>query len=181
MAEALLATLLVALLSMGVAAAMSFAGRQYRASMLASESKLLASTLTNVVRGELSNTPRIRLADAAGTVDSFYSRGYAHEETEMSRFYAVRVDENLNVTPAGDEAFGQLLLGSLDGEGRLVGNLLLSGAAYGTWPLQARVCVRYDAAGQVFHVTLSVRDPDGNVYPNEFDVLPLNDVIVEGP
>ena len=81
LAETLITVLLVGIVSMGVATAMAFAGRQYRASLMASDAKVLCSTLTSVIQSELSNTPKIRLADASGTLDSFYSRGYAHEET----------------------------------------------------------------------------------------------------
>ena len=175
LAELLTAVLLLSILSIGVASGVSFAGRQYKRTMIVAERKVLCSTLTEIVSGELRNTPEIRLT-AGGRMDSFYSRGFAHVDTDMSRFYSVRVDEKLNYTDAGEGAFGQLMLGNEDENGDLVGNLLLSGAAYTKYDLQARVEVDYSRTEEMFHVTLEIRSPDGEIMTSQFDVIPLNDL-----
>ena len=176
--EALLATLLVAILSLGIATGVSFAGRQYRNAMIRAEKKVLCSTLTEIITGELRNTPEIWLT-SGGKFDSFYSRGFAQEGSEQSRFYGVRLDEDMNIASAATDAYGQLLIGYENNEGEVVGSLLLSSASYTTYHLTAKVEIDYDDLDNCFHVELSIRLPDGEEDVNNFDVVPLNELQIE--
>ena len=176
--EALLATLLVAILSLGIATGIAFAGRQYRNAMIRAEKKVLCSTLTEIISGELRNTSTI-WATPSGDFDSFHSRGFAQEGSERNRFYSVRLDENMNILSADTNDFGQLLIGYEDADGEVVGSLLLSSASYTTYHLTAKVGIDYDEDDKLFHVQLSIRLPDGDIDVNEFDVIPLYDLEYE--
>lgn len=178
-AEALLAVLILALLSSGIAAGVSFAVRQYNASMVRSESMVLTSTLTSIIRNELSivsgGTGRVTVE--GNKLVSFVSRNYTsegnEEENRQSRFVVATKDA---VTKNG-KAYGYLAIQPKDGGTE---NLLVGRSSYSAYQLKARVDVTVNpAAGDTvesYTVTLSVLLPSGEVLTNVFTVLPLNTV-----
>ena len=175
--EALLATAIMLLMSLVMASGVDFAVTQYHNAVIRSESKVLCSTLANIVRAELGNTGTIKPGERVNAntvkVDSFFSRTYANKAS-LSRFYSVTVDEYDNVKPAS--GYGELLLGT-EKDGVLVGKLLLSSAAYSTYHLGAKIGVTYDETREVFHVALSICGPDRKeTLAETFDVIPLNDL-----
>lgn len=168
-AEMLVTILILALVSGGLAGGIRFGMEQYNRSMQLSEAKILCSTLTSILREELSNTHEI-WTDGE-TVSSFYSRHYADRSfDEGSRLAAVEPD-------VGEEReYGELAMMDVGGEGE--SKPLLSSASYTRFDLRVKPEVKYSDG--VFTVTLKIR-PKGaseDTLASSFCVLPLNDVQV---
>ena len=170
-AEALLATLIVAMLSAGIAAGTAFAAKQYNYSVSVSESKVLCSTLSNILRSELSATDVIAVNGAGQVVGilsspSYRTDGFAGTETEKLSVLHAAVD-------GVESNYGVLMLDEQP---------LLPAAAYTSYKLRAKADVTYDADENLFRVTLWIRTADGaERTSSSFDVMPLNDVIVRPP
>ncbi len=182
--EVLITVLIVLLMTSALVTGASFANRQYHASMKESEAKILYSTLSSVIHGELSNTRTIKLGEkVAGSADvyeleSFFSRTYANRK-DFSSFISVRVGESQEIYPTSDrDGYGELFLGTMSADG-LVGNLLVSSASYSFYHLSAKVDVKYDRSSQIFIVDLSVRDGSNEKTSGTFEVLPLNSISEE--
>ena len=166
-AESLLALLIVVLLSTGIAAGIAFATRQYNASLSMSESKVLCSSLTNILRSELSTTRKITV-NAVGKVVSiqpspnYRTAGVA--ETEAEKQSTLRALRN-----GVESSYGELMLGEQP---------LLPTAAYSSYELNASADVRYDDDPGIFEVTLTIYSSDGSkeLVSNTFEVIPLNEV-----
>ncbi len=176
--EALVALVILMLVSSGMVETIRFAIDQYHKQVTYSEAKVLCSTLTNVIRGELSNTSHIKLS-GSNNLDSFFSPNYSIDgigENNKVSFYAVDVAQKASGLSISDAAGagGELLLGKRSGSTQYTGNLLLSSASYSTYRLRAGVpLITY--SGGVFSVTLDVYSSDDKLLvENKFDVLPLN-------
>lgn len=181
-AEALLAVLIVALLSSGIAAGVSFAVRQYNAAMVRSESMVLTSTLTSIIRNELSiirggSTVTVVTDGEEKQLDTFFSKNYSSENNDddynRSRFVVATKD----AVTINDKTYGYLAIQPKDGGTE---NLLVGRSSYSAYQLKARVVVTVNptAEGNVesYDVTLSVLLPSGDLLTNDFTVLPLNTV-----
>jgi Tfp pilus assembly protein PilV len=84
LAESLLALLIILLLSAGIAGGVAFAVRQYNEAMIRSEAKVLCSSLSNVLRNELSITSDINPPpgdEGKVRIQGFISPNYAGEGT----------------------------------------------------------------------------------------------------
>ena len=177
LAETLVTLLILGLVSAGMAAGIRFGVAQYQQSVRLSEARLLCSTLTNVIRGELANTTTVELGENTGGTEyavlRFFSPNYAMKESR-SAFLSVDVTkDDLTLTE-----YGVLLLGQVDASGAVSGNLLINSAAYSSYGLRANADVRYDKSLQIFIVTLRIRSGEGSddLLSSSFDVLPLNDL-----
>ncbi|MBQ7161888.1 MAG: hypothetical protein IJR90_09295 [Clostridia bacterium] len=162
--ETMAATVILLLLSGAMATGVALATSQFGKSMVRSESKVLYSTLQNVVKNELANTKTVVLgssnADGSYQVTQFFSQNYAAHDS-LSHFV---------ILPEGSE-YGELALGS-DTET----NKLLSSSAY-TYGLGASVEVGYFRTAGYFRVNLTIWSQDGDRLISEpFDVIPLNNV-----
>ncbi|MCR4771716.1 MAG: hypothetical protein K5855_05330 [Oscillospiraceae bacterium] len=170
-AEALLATLIVALLSAGIAAGTAFAVRQYNYSVSVSESKVLCSTLSNILRSELGTTKTISVNGAGQVISIRPSKNYSvagDAGTETEKLSVLRTE--LNGT---ESSYGELMLDDRP---------LLPSGAYTSYRLRAKADVTYDEDEKLFHVTLSIRTADGEErVSSSFVVMPLNEVNVLPP
>ena len=178
----MVATILVLLVSATVVAGVGFATRQYNKSMIQSESKMLCSSLANIIRVELSNTMTVTLGDngeGGRNVEGFYSTTYASGIDVLPGFYSVTVTTNANGTRTytdNGDSYGELFLGDKVGSA-MKGNILLSSKAYTTYNIGAKVtCLTYDKDNKVFHVGLSVGKDNKEYASRNFDVVPLNEV-----
>ena len=151
LAESLLAVLLLALASTGMAVGAAFAARQYTASIAASEAKILSSTLRSAISNELSNGRNFHLEN--GFLTDFISQNYG---------------------PSGSaggfsEADGKILLNALPliGEGAYV-----RGMTARLYPISCE--------NGIFHVHLEILSRDGAVlHSSRFDVRPLNQTEIQ--
>ena len=187
-AESLLALLIVALLSIGIAAGVAFGVRQYNEAMSLSEARVLCSTLASVVRGELSVVPEAWTA-GDGTVVAFrksidrdFSSDEEKEAAQKRNFYAAEITETnsgeaINVKDPG--AYGEIVLAT--NPTKAYPDPVLSSATYSQYKLQANVAIKAEQAGnevKTFLVTISIRTKDGTERTSEtFQVIPLNKVI----
>lgn len=186
--ETLVTILILLLVSSGVVSGMRFGVEQYHRSMMLSEAKVLCSTLSSVIRSELSDTGSIRLtgsADGEGfrEVESFFSPRYAIKEDDPTSLVSVTVSKGAGAAMSeAEDGYGELLLGTVNSTTKkAAGRLLLSSAAYTTYQLRANASIRYNAAQNLFSVTLRIRTHDGDedLIVSSFDVLPLNDPTVQ--
>ena len=166
--ETMLAMLILILLSGAMATGIMFASDHFSKSMIRSESKVLYSTLENVIKNELANTKTVELgaarADGSRELTRFFSQNYAAHDA-LSSFM---------VFPEG-RAYGELALGS-----ELEVNKLLSSSAY-TYGLGASVDVSYFTSPEHFRVNLTIYNKDGiSLISEPFDVVPLNKVQTDG-
>lgn len=160
LAETLVAVLILLLVSAGLATGMTLASRQYRRSILSSESKILASTLNAVIENELANTPEKKVD--GGSV-YFYSPNYGGE----NRTFCLTEESN---------GYGKVALAdSPDGTGDVMP--LVSSSCYANG-MGAKVSVTWEGSGRgYFHVVLTIGDSAGEeLLTTTSDVLPLNDL-----
>lgn len=151
LAESLLVVLLLSFVSGGLAVGVAFATRQYTRSMLASESRILYSTLMNAISAELGNAREVKAPD--GVVTSFYTQNYPQ---------VVGTDGFSNGT--GKDA-GKLFLNNRP---------LVDDAAYARG-MKAYLAEPVAYAGGVFRVHLRIEDRTGGTLVDQsFDVIPLN-------
>lgn len=181
LSETLVALLIVLLITSAVAGGVDFASRQYKKSMLISESKVLCSSLRHIIKTELENTGTIKLGEQISEdqykLNSFFSRTYAIKES-LSSFYSVEIDDYNNKS-ISDDGYGEILLGTVK-NGKVVGNLLLGSASYTSFDLKAKADVSYAKTDSVFHVNLSIRSSAGEeLSSSSFDVIPLNQLTEE--
>lgn len=181
LSETLVALIIVLLITSAVAGGVNFASRQYKKSMLISESKVLCSSLRHIIKTELENTGTIKLGEQISgdqyKLDSFFSRTYAIKES-LCRFYSIDIDDYDNKS-VSEDGYGQILLGTVK-NGKVIGNLLMSSASYTSFDLQAKADVSYSKTDSVFHVDLSVCSSAGEeLSTSTFDVVPLNELIEE--
>ncbi len=180
LAETLIAMLILSLVSFGMAEGIRFGVEQYRRSMMLSEARVLCSTLTSVIRGELANTTNW----SETTPVSFYSPTYASEKgnsDRLSTFISATKTESgyIEAVPDSDNGlrYGELMLGKVNGDGSLSGNLLLGSRAYTSYRLRANASASYDSVNKIFVVTLRLRpaDQEKDLLVDTFHVIPLND------
>ena len=146
LAESLLAALLLALASGGMAAGVAFAARQYVRSITVSESGILCSTLRAAISAELSNGMDFRLD--GDVLTGFTSQNYGRPES------------------AGG-------FSDQDGVILLNGQPLIGEGAY-IRGMKARLRpISYENG--IFHVYLEILGRDGSVLRSSlFDARPLN-------
>jgi hypothetical protein len=167
-AETLLALLILLILSSGIAGGIAFAARQYNESVMRSEAKVLCSSLSNVLRGELSITGDIDPHpgdEGRVKVQGFVSPNYAAEgtvqagETKCASLHAQR--------DGVDAERGELMLDD---------SPLLPSAAYSSYAMDAKADVYDDRTLGLFEVTVEVWSGDGRakLAENTFEVIPLN-------
>ena len=181
LAEALVAILLISLLSMSIATGVAFGVKQYSYAVSRSEARVLCSTLENIVRDELRNASTISIgsADAAGlaSVTGYgISRNFTPSgATSLSSFIATEASNGFGYlavkTNAKDPSSGEEKTETL---------LLLSKAAYShkAQKLTAKVDVKYHQDKGYFQVQLWVKAPDSGTVDTTFDVFPLNQLII---
>ena len=182
--EMLSATLIMSFSVLCMAQGVAFGVTQYHKAMNQSESKVLCDTLSEIIRNELSTTQSVRVEDAAQSASRLtflYSNTYNDETSEM--FYSVKKGSGSGSYE--ETEYGELMYGKKQGGSAITGTLLLSSASYSYYHLGAKVEILADltdSAGtrtvDLFHVTLTVQDAQGNLLENAFDVLPLNSVSV---
>ncbi len=186
-AEMLVTVIILLLVSGGVAEGIRFGTEQYRKSMLLSEGKVLCSTLTSIIQSELSDTNVAHLVKAEGdgsvedvndyrAVDVFFS------SVGRCSLIPVTVTKNdadgtMTISKADDD-YGELLLGTVDAEGAVTGDLLLGSKAYTTYKLRVKAAIEYNPTKAIFRVKLQIRAPgeDKDILESTFSVLPLNKV-----
>ena len=165
----MLALLLVALLSMGIATGDAFGARQYHRSMAQSEAQILCSTLSSILREELSNARYMK--NEGGTVrfnSLHYTPGDADPDDGLS--CVVSVDEDAQAP----REYGLAAMCAVDRSGAPIYMLLLPASAYS---LEHALQVKLDLSwsGTEYGITISVRTPDGKeLLSNSFTVIPLN-------
>ncbi len=172
LAETMIAMVIMLLALAIVLSGIRLAQKQYHRSVILSEEKVLASSLTNIIQNELANAHTVTIAGE--DLVSFIPRTYGLEESEC-RFIAVNVADDHSISKSSN-GFGELLLGTESNTGKITGHLLLSSASYSTYKLKANVQVKY--IDDAFHVILTITDPTGESSKTEFDVLPLNDLSI---
>lgn len=158
--ETLLTMLILALSSIGMASGVGLAAREYRKSMVLSETKVLTSSLTDSIRDVLSNATAIDVTDGRDK-PKFFARDL---KGGKCRLYA---------------RDGEIWVG--DGtEDPRHNTRLLNSSAYSFYHLKASVGVTYDggASPPYFRVNLVVQDterpPSEGRFASSFDVFPLN-------
>ena len=158
--ELLCAVLILALVSGGMASAVSLGVRQYQQSMRTSEAKVLCSTLETVLRNELAYTTQIKLD--GGNVKQFQSQNFA-------------IEKNLStlMTDADrPDGYGHIILANCV-DTREFMNVLGKGAY--TNGLLAKVdSFTYDTSNHCFTVRLSVGCNGQTYATREFQVLNAN-------
>ncbi len=187
LAESLLALLIVLLLSTGIATGVAFAVRQYNAAMVRSETMVLSSTLSSIIRSDLciidAGKDRVSVVvDGEGNqwLSGYNSRNYASDvNPDTNNLSCFTIPAEGAATYRGN-TYGVLAIRPVGGTAEQE-NLLLSRAAYSSYGLKARVAVQVDSepdAGEEivksFHVTLVILTPDKKEVPTSFEVLPLN-------
>lgn len=193
-AESLLAVLIVAVLSTGIATGVAFGVRQYNEAMTLSEARILCSTLAGMVRGELSVVSKAWMA-GDGTVTAFNSgidqifpSDEEKDAAQKRNFYAAEITETnsgkaINVKDLDD--YGEIVMATYPT--KVYPMQFLGSAAYSQFSLQANIKIKADADGNTvkfFLVEIRVKTPDMD--PNEaplasetFQVIPLNTVTVQ--
>ena len=164
-AELLITLLILALSSAGMAGGVLFATEQYRASMVLSESKALCSTLSDSIKDALRNATDRPQADSHDP--SFIAKDW---RTGHSRIYALNAEGKKT-------DYGELWIGDPDADSAESHNKrMVSTAAYSRYNLQAKAQIQYEAAKNLFHVTLTIRDAQKarDVIVSRFDVFCLN-------
>lgn len=168
--EMMLAVSIMLLASAVVISGIQLGVRQYKRSVILSEEKILASSLSNIVESELANARSVTLnGDKLAT---FIPKTYGLKQSACS-FYSVTVAEDKSMVEASASKGGELVLGMKNLDNTITGHLLLSSAAYSKYKLTASIDVTYSA--NAFHVLLTIKDPSGLSTNTTFDVLPLND------
>lgn len=182
--ELLAATLILLLASQVLAQGMAFAVRSYNQSLTYSHAKQLASTLTNTIETELRYTTSITVGkesnedvDVTGkaVLLSYFSPIYG-----MTKSSFTALDEA--GAPVSDESGGEIAVYITTAEKKEIWQKMLSSASYSSYGLKAGVkSVLYDKKKNMFSVDLYIYDNGGNtLLVNQFDVLPVNDVTVNG-
>lgn len=168
MIELLVSTLIVVLVSIGLAAGVALANRQFIKMNRYSEAQELYSTLNTLLTNELRYTNSVVIKN--GNVDSFFSVTYALKNERTS---LVVLDEDGNETLLD---YGQLALGNNGQYNRLVGS-----ASYTSYNLGAKAVVTYDADKKLFTVDLDIGEVGGDsIVRDTFNVRAMNTVSVEG-
>ena len=174
MAETMVALIIVSLLSMGIATGVAFGARQYKKSVTLSESKILCSTLSSVIRNELVNATKVY----PGTPTAFDSKNYTISGSNGKRCFVMQTGEDESVTYSdGSSTFGLIYVadqGSFDNPLELI-----PAAAYSSYRLKANVSVAYHekttTVDEHFAVTVKIKDDAGDEQAEaQFIVIPLN-------
>ena len=190
-AEALIAMGIVSLVTVGVATGARFAVERYNDMMILSESKILYSTLIQIIQDELCDTDNIKLGDEVEdniyVLEGYSSKKYRNNLSEFSTFYALEKDDE-GQPFIGPSKGGEIWIGWIDGvtkdaDGHYVntgssydadGSFILSSASYSMYKLDVIVEPFYNTEYKLFHVKISVSADTGQEYVHRFDVLPLS-------
>ena len=185
--EVMVTLIILMLVTSLVARGVQLAAEHYTRSLATSESKILYSTLSNIISGELSNVKDIRSASQDA---SQYNLGAAnggtagyvlcdHYGDNYSRFFVID-PESVTSDQLITSDYGELLIGTDDG-GTLNGDFLVGSKAYSSHDLRAKVNVVYSRTDNVFHVTLKIKRKQGSkdLVSGSFDVIPLNTIEIK--
>ncbi len=172
MAETLVALLIVSLLSMGIATGVAFGTYQYKQSVIRSESKVLCSTLSSIIRNELLNANVVY----SGTPMGFDSRNYTVTDSSGKRCIMMQTGEDSY--SYGDSAYGLICMA--DQGTRAKPLELIPAAAYSAYGLKANAKAEYVTDGGYFEVVISVRNSkDVDQAEARFTVVPLNELQIK--
>lgn len=167
--ELLAATLIMLLVSLGLATGVALSNKQFVVSIRESEAEELYSTLETILTNELRFTNDVVLKNN-NEVKSFYSVTYNVKKGETS----LLVLDNEDKAVIGDK-YGQLALGNSSSNcNRLIGSGNYS------YDMGAKANIIYDINKKIFTVTLSIgRNVDtAPIVSHTFNVRPLNDITV---
>ena len=163
MAELLCATLILLMVSAGMASGVQLAQRQYLTSVRNSEAQLLYSTIETILTNELLYTTHVQYKDnEMKEVATFYSVTYAvkHHDTAL-----------VSLNKDGVEAdYGELALG-YNGEY----NRILGSASYPNG-LGAKARLEYDRDNKIFTAYLTISLNNRPYLEQTFQVMSLNNV-----
>ena len=173
LAEGLVALVIFLLVSGGMVDGVRFASEQYRKSMELSEARVLCSTLTNVIRGELSNTDVDKIEFEGGQL-RFISTHYtvAGDESTPNKpvSFLIASEDGTLIDPAKG---GELWLGTVRADGTVSGSRLLSSGSYSSYRLRVAL-PQISYSDGAFDVTLTINREDGTeLFTNSFAVFPL--------
>ena len=171
-AEGLIALMIVLLVTNGMVAGVEFAMREYRESMILSESRVLCSTLTDIINDELSNTPYV---NPGKTPLRYFSHAFAKEGKAADGKGVCFISMVPNGNSESADGYGEICVGYKKDDGSLDGapTPVISYSAYSSYHLTAKVEVDCDLEHSLFHVTLRIRPPYGEDMVTTFDVLSL--------
>ena len=171
-AETLVALLIVSLLSMGIATGVAFATKQYRQSVIRSESKVLCSTLSSIIRDELLNANFVYSGSPMG-IDS---QNYNAADSSGKRCIMMQTGED--TYSYGDSAYGLICMADQGTKAKPLE--LIPAAAYSAYGLKANAKAQYDATGGYFNVEIHVRNSKGDDQAEaRFIVVPLNELQIK--
>jgi hypothetical protein len=173
----MLALAIVALLTMGVATGVAFGAKQYTESTRQSEARILCSTLTSVLREELTNTTEIDYV--AGKLS--FSPTYKPKQSASGALSSIVYVDDTNKAVTTD--YGQLALAApAEGGADDILTPLIPAAAYSSLnDLKAQISVVPNLSGtdvQSFKINLKILTSDGakTLTESTFYVMPLNAV-----
>lgn len=173
--ESLVALIIVSLITMCVATGVSMAQRQFTLSMASSESKVLYSTLENLIRNEIAYAD---IVTYEGGDVWFSSLNYANEGGDNPTWKLVAVDEH----GVSSDGRGEIALCREGTDGQPVLERLLASTAY-TRGMTASVStsVSGGTGGKptLAVVSLSIYDGTGlELISEDFSVRPQNTEVV---
>ena len=188
----LLAAMLIMLFVGGIlTGGLRFAVREYREAGIAAHSKVLSSTLSGILKNELSNTLTVEAGSKIRELEdgweeyelkAFFSNGYANGEA-LSSLYAAEI--TAGSIKEAEDGKGELFLGRIDGSD-VSGSFLVGNKTYSELKLKAGadLSVKLNKHGsdkkedwelELFHVDLKIYSEEGEeLLKNSFDVFPLN-------
>ena len=175
LAEMLCCTLILLLVSGGMATGISVAVRQYQSQRELSNGKLLFSTLQEAITAELRYTGTVVTANPGADsteVLEFYSRSYSSRDSLSS---LAAVDEDGYITDYGELMLGDRNTGT---DTPFSGLSLISSASYADG-LQAGAEILCNCPEETFTVTLTIVSRTGEVLVSEeFDVQAVNELTI---
>lgn len=174
--ELLVATIIMLLVSLGLATGVALSNRQYINSIRQSEAQELYSTLSSVISNELRYTTKVYIDSSVSAstdgakINGFYSKTYSPSSSN-SKPYILIIDENGNETTD----FGQLAIGQASNYNRV-----LNSAVYSK-NLGVKVKIYYDEYNNLFNVDLEVGVINGDTIISNrwFSVRALNEISTE--
>lgn len=164
LSEMLVATILVVLVSMGLATGVALSNKEFIYSIRQSEAQEIYSTLSNLLTNELRYTTQVEYKNS-NEVKSFYSLTYA---IENSLSEVVVIDEDDKVVT---NDYGYIALGN-----NSTFNKILGASSYPN-NLGAKVSIKYNETSKLFTVNLDIGVIGGNSIINKsFNVRSINNI-----
>lgn len=165
--ELLAATLIMLLVSMGVATGVALSNKEFTYSIKNSEAQELFSTLQTILSNELRYTSNVQY-DTNGNVTYFFTNTYALTK-KATYLVVITTDDDGNETETTTE-YGEVAFGSDGTYNRVIGS---GNYSYG---LGAKINkLTYDVTSKVFTVELAIGTNDnGSIIDKTFNVRALN-------